>query len=193
MRHLTFVVFMSMVSALESSPPADPLRDTFLKRVEGYVELHRRLEGPLPPEAVTHDAKALFVPRAEVAAAIRRARPDARQGEIFSPAVARYFRMLLANVIEKDGIGDLPRLVEEENRTHIPARVNADYPAGRSMSSMPSRLLAEFPALPSELEYRFVGRDLILWDVHAGLIVDFVPNAIPATAKSARADTGPGR
>ena len=70
-------------------------------------------------------------------------------------------------------------IVEDENVVHIPATVNGDYPAGRSISPMPPGLLASLPPLPPELQYRFVGRDLILWDMHAGLIVDFVANAIP--------------
>ena len=31
---------------------------------------------------------------------------------------------------------------------------------------------------PVRLEYRFIDRDLILWDPHADLIVDFIPNAL---------------
>lgn len=38
--------------------------------------------------------------------------------------------------------------------------------------------------VPRELEYRFLGRDLILWDVHAGLIVDFVPRALAETTEN---------
>jgi hypothetical protein len=35
--------------------------------------------------------------------------------------------------------------------------------------------------LPEELEYRFINRDLVLYDGHANLIVDFVRDAIPPT------------
>jgi hypothetical protein len=35
------------------------------------------------------------------------------------------------------------------------------------------------PELPSEPEYRIVGRDLALWDEHAALIVDIIPGAFP--------------
>ena len=44
---------------------------------------------------------------------------------------------------------------------------------------MPTRLLLALPALPEELQYRFMNRALILWDVHAELIVDFIPDVIP--------------
>jgi hypothetical protein len=59
--------------------------------------------------------------------------------------------------------------------------VNGDYPAGASLSFMPPCLLAELPPLPEELAYRFLGRDLVLVDLHAALVVDFIPRAIRET------------
>jgi hypothetical protein len=174
-------LFLCLGTTVGGQQATDPMRHTFLQRVDDYVALHRRLEGPLPPEVVTDDVNALFAPRHALAAAIRAERTAARQGDIFSPATAQYFRMLVADAVEEDGIENLLAIVEDENDVHIPARVNGDYPAGRSIPVMLPCLLALLPPLPPELEYRFVGRDLILWDVHAGLIVDFVPRAIPET------------
>jgi hypothetical protein len=37
----------------------------------------------------------------------------------------------------------------------------------------------KWPALPPELAYRFVGRDLVLVDVHANLVVDILDLALP--------------
>ena len=34
------------------------------------------------------------------------------------------------------------------------------------------------PTLPTELEYRIAGYDLVLWDVSADLIVDVLPYAM---------------
>jgi hypothetical protein len=42
-------------------------------------------------------------------------------------------------------------------------------------------VLLKLPPLPKDLEYRFLGRDLILLDIHANLIVDFIPAAIPGS------------
>jgi hypothetical protein len=36
------------------------------------------------------------------------------------------------------------------------------------------------PGLPAELEYRFVGRNLVLLDAEANLVVDVVREALPA-------------
>jgi hypothetical protein len=47
------------------------------------------------------------------------------------------------------------------------------------LQSTPPSLLANFPELPKEVEYRIVGHNLILRDVDANLIIDFLTNAIP--------------
>ena len=44
---------------------------------------------------------------------------------------------------------------------------------------VPPGLLLTLPELPKGLEYRFVGRDLILLDTEPGLIVDFIPEVLP--------------
>jgi hypothetical protein len=157
----------------------DALRQLFTQRVDEYVALHREIEQLLPPDIVTSDLKALFAPRIAMAREMRQARSRAHQGDIFTPALQVYFRTLIAETLRCEGITDLLAIIEDENSVHTPARVNADYPAGRSIPAIPPCLLAAFPTLPPEVRYSFVGRDLILWDMHAGLIVDFVPRAVP--------------
>jgi hypothetical protein len=182
MRYGLFVLFVGLTAGFGPGPQAtDPMRHTFLQRVDDYVGLHRRLERSLPPQVVTGDLAALFLPRATLALAMRKARADARQGDIFSPAMARYFRIVIADALTQGQIENMLAIVGDDNDVRRPPQVNADYPAGRSIPFMPTCLLEALPPLPPELEYRFVGRDLILWDVHAGLIVDFVPNAIRET------------
>ncbi len=39
-------------------------------------------------------------------------------------------------------------------------------------------VLDALPRLPHELQYRFVGRDLVLVDTHADLVVDILRNAV---------------
>ena len=52
--------------------------------------------------------------------------------------------------------------------------VNGDYPAGASRSTMPANVLKILPPLPTGLEYRIVDTHLILMDVDANLVVDYV-------------------
>jgi hypothetical protein len=153
--------------------------------VDAYVTLHRRLEVGLPPEVVTADVEALFAPRRALAMEMRKARAAARQGDVFPPAVAAYFRTIIADALRRGGIDDFLAIVEDEHDVTVVPTVNGDYPAGASVSFMPTCLLAALPPLPRELEYRFLGRALILWDLHAGLIVDFVPRVLPETTAPA--------
>ena len=57
--------------------------------------------------------------------------------------------------------------------------VNADYPAAAAQSTVPPSVLLTLPLLRKEVEYHFVNRDLVLLDVQANLILDFLRNAAP--------------
>jgi hypothetical protein len=57
-------------------------------------------------------------------------------------------------------------------------RVDHSYPKDAALQSTPPSLLQNLPQLPPDVEYRFVGNALILRDVEANLIVDFLPEAI---------------
>lgn len=165
----------------EAQSPAErqQMRELFLQRVADYVALHRDLEQSLPPQVVTSDPDALFAPQLALASAVRKARAQARQGDIFTPGVAVYFRVTIAETLRREGVVEMLRIINEENEVHVPPEVNGPYPAGRAIPFIPPCLLAALPELPPEVRYAFIDRDLVLWDMHAGLIVDYVPRAVP--------------
>jgi hypothetical protein len=153
----------------------------FSRRVSAYVELHRRLEGPVPTVQVSSDPDQVQRAMAALAGRIRAERSRARQGDFFTPDVARVFRRLIAAACG----GNFERAYEmavEENpqlRSWRP-RVNGAYlEAPHAMVS--PQILCALPELPEELQYRFWVRDLLLWDYHANVIVDVLPNAIPSS------------
>ena len=59
--------------------------------------------------------------------------------------------------------------------------VNTVYPTTIPLLTFPAALLQKLPDLPPELEYRIVGRHLILRDVKANLIVDVLRDVMPTT------------
>jgi hypothetical protein len=67
----------------------------------------------------------------------------------------------------------------DENPGPIRLRVNGRYPDTVPLTTMPPKVLAALPKLPSSLEYRFIGERLILLDVPAHLVVDFIEDALP--------------
>ena len=67
---------------------------------------------------------------------------------------------------------------KEEGGKPVVLKVNATYPPDTPLPSTPPQVLMNLPKLPEQLEYRIVGKNLIIRDVEANIIVDFVPNAI---------------
>jgi len=57
-------------------------------------------------------------------------------------------------------------------------RVHDTYPEWAT-HEVPMVVLERLPLLPDELEYRLIGRTLVLWDIDADLILDVLPDAIP--------------
>jgi hypothetical protein len=66
----------------------------------------------------------------------------------------------------------------EDNPGNCAARINGTYPQGRVLSTLPPNLLAALPSLPEDIEFRFEGRQLILLDTRADVILDRLPDAI---------------
>jgi hypothetical protein len=175
------ILTFASAAAAQTTAERQEMRRIFLKQVDAYVALHRDLEQLVPPQVVTANADELLAPRIGLARELRLARAWAREGNIFAPDVAVYFRVVIAETLGRTTLEDV---VDPELAVHITALVNADYPAGRSVPKMPAALLSALPPLPPELRYSFVDRDLILWDLHAALIVDIVRDALPLTSRS---------
>jgi hypothetical protein len=152
----------------------------FEHRFDQYVGLHRLLQAILPP--IVYPNSPAEVRRATAAQrdAIRRARANAREGDIFTPEIGDYFKWLIANGCNRDYVA-LLKQIEEEFEPLGTARINEPWP-GATLTMMPPGMLATFPPLPTELEYHFVHHDLVLWDKQVDLVVDVLRNAIPADA-----------
>ena len=56
-------------------------------------------------------------------------------------------------------------------------RVNDTFPWVLAVAMVPC-VIGALPPLPPELQYRIVGDDLMLIDIHASLIVDILPGAL---------------
>ena len=164
--------------------PADEAED-FLEEVNEYVEVRRKARAGLPslkedaePEEVTAYAK-------QLTASIAAARKGAKQGDVFRPKVAEAFRRLTRDHLARHPDERKTVLTEgnptgDEERIGAPkVAVNGQYIPASPLSTVPPTLLLSMPTLPEEVEYRFIGRSLILRDSVANLIIDFIPNAVP--------------
>lgn len=114
-------------------------------------------------------------------AAIQAARSGAQPGQIFSRAAVDDFHRIIAGDLTRRSAGDQTGIMAE-----VPpglARVNERYPTLSPLATFPPLLLAALPRLPEDLEYRFLGRYLIIRDAKTNLIVDYLDAAPEAESR----------
>lgn len=152
----------------------------FDTRVAEYVTLHRRLEGPVPPQQLSDDMRVVRAAMDTLARVITDERKNAQRGDLFAPDVVTVFRARIAGCLPADELEEIVAEREPWDPVVIPPlQVNGRWPVGVPYNFVPPQLLASLPRLPSELQYRIVGRSLVLWDHHADLVVDYLPDAFP--------------
>jgi hypothetical protein len=150
----------------------------FLKRVDDYAALHKKLEGTLPRLAKQTTPQEIDVNERALTKLVQDARNNARQGDLFTPAMQRFVRTVLRPIFSgKEGAQIKNEILDKEYKGNVKLVVNGRYPDEVPVSTMPPQVLAALPKLPDELEYRFIQNHLILFDSHAHMIADFMFSA----------------
>jgi hypothetical protein len=152
----------------------------FQTRVAQFVKLHRQMAATLPPLKQTAVSKEITDHQRELARKIAEARKPAKPGDIFTAEVIAEFQRLLAVAFHGANGADIRTSLAHSEPVNREVGVNTPYPADAPLQSSPPSLLRALPKLPPELDYRIVGNALILRDVTANLVIDFMPGAIPA-------------
>jgi len=168
-------------SAKKSVNPNDAHADTikeFLKRVDDYVALHKKLEDSLPALPKQTNPQVIDQHERALAKLIQDQRKAAKQGDIFTPQMQALVRRLMAPVFTgKEGAHVKSEILDNESKANVTLTPNGRYPDEIPVSTVPPQVLQNLPKLPEELEYRFVRQNLILFDPHAHVIPDWVPQA----------------
>jgi hypothetical protein len=176
---VAFVAFAVVEMAAQlNAQPASLLQ--FHSSIQRYVQLHRQIEIQLPPFRTRSDAHEIFESSNAMAAALQTARAAAREGDIFTRELAALLRVRVADALAAHGF--LPEeivastLEEADEESPLPV-VNGRFPWRRGAAMWPC-VLDALPQLPYELQYRLIGRDLVLVDTHADLVVDILRNIV---------------
>ena len=146
----------------------------FSTRVWSYVELRSELQKGLLSLTVTDDVAEIRKAERALAKRIRVARSGAKQGDIFTPTISVEFRKALLIAMDANTWA----AIMDDNPGEFSARINGTYPEEKPLSTMPPNILAVLPRLPVDIEYRFLGRHLILLDTRAMVLLDEMPYAI---------------
>lgn len=151
----------------------------FEKRAKEYARLREDIEDRLPKLSKEATPEEIERHKTTFQAAVQSARKDAKHGEIFTPAASKIIRRIIKTQYKGKELAELRKIALEVNTKEVPLRINYPYPDSTEQVEMPPALLLELPQLPKQLRYRFVGRNLILVDRENGLIVDYMPKAVP--------------
>jgi hypothetical protein len=186
MKNLALYVSMTLAVAVlpasSQTPPANAMATTmaaFTKRVNDYANLRNRLEKGDARLKRTDDPAQLVAAQTALAQKIQAARPGAKAGDIFTAETRPVFRKLLNPAFKGADGAENKAAIRDDNPGAIPFKVNAPYPPKAPLSTVPLDVIKSLPVLPADVQYRFVGKHLILYDARAGLIVDVLPNAMP--------------
>jgi hypothetical protein len=162
------------------NPDAAAMAD-FEARVKKYADLHKDLaKGNAAPPKETPNPAQITAAKTALAAKIQNARANAKHGDIFTPQIRPVFRRLLTPELKGEDGRDAKEVLKDDAPAPgtVPFKVNAKYPENQPQPTVPANLLLTLPTLPAPLEYRIVGQHLLLLDVEADLIVDYILNAI---------------
>ena len=162
------------------NPDAAALAE-FTARVDEYVAIHKEVaKGDAKPRQ-TEDPAEITAAKKTLAGRVQAARVTAKQGDIFTPAVQPVFRRLLAPELKGEDGHDAKAVLKDDAPAAgtVPFKVNAKYPESQPLPSVPANLLLTLPTLPAPLEYRIVGKHLLILDMAADLVVDYMLNVMP--------------
>lgn len=178
---ITTMVASAAHSSAASNPADTKLANEFNSRARGYVDWRDKTAGNTP--SATNSPEKLDGERQALANKLRTARAGAKQGEIFAPEIARFFRKQIAATLAGNKGHAIRVTLQHAEPVKGEIQINQSYPENVPLQSTPPTLLLNLPELPKGLEYRILGRELVLLDTDANIVVDYVPNALPDVSK----------
>jgi hypothetical protein len=155
--------------------------NAFNKRIAAYLDVRKKAENGMPPLKETDDPAKITAREKALGDSVRKLRSTAKAGDIFGKDTTPLILEIVRADWKKRPAVDRAAILAEMPKPFVPT-INMRYPVGQPLVTFPPNLLKLLHQLPEDLEYRFVGRDLILRDVKANIIVDVIRHAIPSAS-----------
>jgi len=155
---------------------------TMNDRLRQYLDLRTKLERSLPKLPKEATPQQIDKNQRAMERLVREARATAKPGDIFTPEARPVIQRLLASVFGgPDGKQLKASIMDESQAAPSAAKltVNGRYPDTVPLTTVPPQVLQTLPRLTEDLEYRFIGDSIILLDVHAHVIADFIQDVVP--------------
>jgi len=180
----------------QPDPTFDPLRTSlqaYIDQTQPFRKEAAQKQEATPGKATptSASAEALRTRQNSLAEALQtKLRPNAKQGDIFTAAIAG----ALKHQIEAAFAGPKRDLILDDMAEQLdtPAKSLTPHLNQRlEAPRVPPRLADLLPPLPKQLEYDFTDSTLVLRDVDADVVVDYLPQAFPVRATPGVPTTAP--
>lgn len=165
--------------ALRQDDPAHAAYRHLNAEIARYLKIHSDLRAEVPGPVPNSSSRELNEASDMLANAIQRARPGGRQGDFFDADATRRIIERLRDVLRTPNAAAAVAAIDDERAAVLKLQIYLRFPMENEMATVPPSLLQALPRLPAELEYRIVGEDLVLRDVKAAMILDYIPKAVP--------------
>lgn len=154
----------------------------FQARLDAYVEIHRRIEGPIPPLEASKDMAEVYRLMSRVRDGIRAER-GVRPEPFFTADILEVFGTCVTDCLRREELDAMQADFAEHSPPRLAApRVGQQLPDDTPIMPVPPRLLAKWPKLPPELRYVIFAKAVLLWDHHADMVVDIAPGVLDPAA-----------
>jgi len=170
---------VDMLAGDQSVNAGSAVIQDFEKRVSAYLQLRRNAESSLHALKATDSPEKIADHQNELAHAVRNARKSAREGDIFTSPAGVEIRRLLRFAMRPADAPHVRQSLQHAEPVRLHLHVGDTYPAHVPLQSTPPTILENLPKLPPEIEYRITGRDLVLLDTKANLVLDIIENVFP--------------
>ncbi len=180
LRAFIFFTWLSMAFGAPQTPadPPSPAFEEFTQRVQDYLRVRKGLPS-LPRRKNTKQRQEIVARQVALAQKIREARPNAKQGDIFTSEISTQFKRVIGSKLHGANAPAVRKTIRQgEPLINASLSVNAGYPDRLPLTTVPPTLLLALPQLPQEVAYRIVGHFFVLEDIEARIVIDFIPGAI---------------
>jgi hypothetical protein len=151
----------------------------FQTHLDAYLKLRSGLGGKLKPLSQTPSAVELAARQDALAAAMKAARVHAKQGDLVPPLVAELIVKTVREDFQRRNPSAKMGVFEEVPTVKGASLINKTYPADAALPTVPALLLQNLPRLPDNLQYRFVGRDVVILDGDLQVVIDYIARVLP--------------
>jgi len=168
--------------APELAPFAAALKD-YVDKTQPYRRQAAQTAERVPDKTNSGAERSLRTRQTGLADALKNElRPGAKQGELFGTQPAESIHRAVDEAfagLRRDLLTDALAEQNESGKAEPkPVTINEFTDAPR----VPPLLLESLPPLPKQLQYAFAGRTLVLRDADAQVVVDYLPDVLPAPA-----------